>query len=71
RTLRHPGQPTNAQIPMITKKTAPSAGFLADPPSIRRDSVVKCCRGYLPREHPVAARRNLFAVQSVDLFLTI
>lgn len=31
--LRHPRQPTNAQMPMNTKKNAPSAGFPADPPA--------------------------------------
>ena len=36
RTLRHPGQPTNAQMPVKSQKAAHSAGFLADcstPPS--------------------------------------
>jgi hypothetical protein len=31
-TLRHPGQPTNAQMPMKSQKAAHSAGLLADPP---------------------------------------
>jgi hypothetical protein len=32
-TLRHSGQPTNAQMPMNTKKAAHSAAIPADPPS--------------------------------------
>jgi hypothetical protein len=31
-TLRHPGQPTNAQMPMKSQKAAQSADFPADPP---------------------------------------
>lgn len=31
-TLRHPGQPTNAQMPMKSQKAAHSGGLLADPP---------------------------------------
>jgi hypothetical protein len=33
RTLRHPGQPTNPQMPMKSKKAVFSAGLPADPPS--------------------------------------
>jgi hypothetical protein len=34
-TLRHPGQTSNAQMPMKSQKAAHSAGFHADPPSFR------------------------------------
>lgn len=40
-TLRHPGQTTNAQMPMNTQKAAHSAGFLADPPSVDYQQVVR------------------------------
>jgi hypothetical protein len=33
-TLRHPGQTSNAQMPMKSQKAAHSAGFHADPPRV-------------------------------------
>jgi hypothetical protein len=33
-TLRHPGQSTNAPMPMKSQKAAHSAGLLADPRSV-------------------------------------